>query len=95
LKRLHGVVIDDSEAQIVGAWVHSQHVKPYLGNGYLHDENNAKGEKTLTFATTKLTSGNYEVRLAYSPGEGRAKNVQVTVASADEKSCYDRSKSKT
>jgi len=83
LKKLQGVVVDDSEAQVVGSWTHSQHVKPYLGNGYLHDNNSDKGEKTLTFATTQLTSGNYEVRLAYSPGESRASRIQVTVASAD------------
>lgn len=83
LKRLEGVVVDDSEAQVVGSWTHSQHVKPYLGNGYLHDDNSDKGEKTLTFATTQLNSGSYEVRLAYSPAESRANRIQVTVASAD------------
>jgi hypothetical protein len=83
LKRLQGVIVDDSEAQVVGAWTHSQHVKPYLGDGYLHDENSGKGEKTLTFATNKLINGTYEVRLAYSPGESRAKKIEVTVASAD------------
>lgn len=83
LNRLQGIVVDDSQAQVVGEWTHSQHVKPFLGDGYLHDGNNGKGEKTLTFATSKLTTGSYEVRLAYSPGESRANKIQVTVASAD------------
>jgi hypothetical protein len=83
LQKLQGVIVDDHEAHVVGAWTHSQHVKPYLGAGYLHDENSGKGEKTLTFATNKLVNGTYEVRLAYSPGEGRAKKIEVTVASAD------------
>lgn len=83
LNRLQGIIVDDSEAQVVGAWTHSHRVLPYVGKGYLHDDNANKGEKTLTFATNKLSTGTYEVRLAYSPGESRASNIQVTVASAD------------
>lgn len=83
LNKVQGVVVDDSEAQLVGAWTESKFVKPYLGNGYRHDDNTQKGEKTITFSTNKLSSGTYEVRLAYSPGGGRGSRIPVTVASAD------------
>jgi len=83
LNKLQGVVVDDSEAQLVGSWTESKFVKPYLGNGYRHDDNAQKGEKTITFSTNKLSSGTYEVRLAYSPGGGRGSRIPVTVASAD------------
>jgi hypothetical protein len=83
LDLLPGIVVDDSQAQLVGDWTKSQHVRPFVGEGYVHDDNSLKGEKTITFATNKLQTGSYEVRLAYSPAESRAENISITVASAD------------
>lgn len=83
LDLLLGIVVDDSQAQLVGDWTKSQHVRPFVGEGYVHDDNSLKGEKTITFATNKLQTGSYEVRLAYSPAESRAENISITVASAD------------
>ena len=83
LDLLPGIVVDDSQAQLVGAWTSSQHVRPFVGEGYVHDDNALKGEKTITFSTNKLQTGSYDVRLAYSPGESRAENISITVASAD------------
>jgi hypothetical protein len=80
---LPGVVIDDTAAIKVGEWMHSQHSRRYIGDGYIHDSDTAKGEKTLTFAPQLPKDGVYEVRLAYTPGENRAENVPVTVFSAD------------
>jgi hypothetical protein len=80
---LAGTAVDDAEATKVGIWKHSTFLKPFVGVGYLHDENVGKGEKTLTL-TAKLSSpGMYEVRLAYATGPDRATNVPVTVFSAD------------
>jgi hypothetical protein len=78
-----GIVVDDEQAKRVGDWVHSKFSGTYVGNGYLHDGNADKGAKTLTFQPELHHSGNYEVRLAYSPGTSRATNVAVTVFSAD------------
>ncbi len=80
---LAGVVIDDTAAIKVGEWMHSQHSRRYIGDGYIHDLDTAKGEKTLTFAPQLPKDAIYEVRLAYTPGENRAENVPVTVFSAD------------
>lgn len=80
---LAGVVIDDAQAKRVGTWQFSQYSKRYIGAGYVHDQNTEKGAKTLTFHPEVLRAGQYEVRLAYTPGENRATNVPVTVFSAD------------
>jgi hypothetical protein len=78
-----GIVVDDAQAKKVGEWQHSVHSGHYIGDGYLHDQNMAKGQKTLTFQPDLPNAGKYEVRLAYSPGTSRSDAVPVTVFSAD------------
>jgi hypothetical protein len=82
-KDLPGIVVDDADAKRVGEWQHSQYTKRYVGDGYLHDIDGGKGNKTLTFSPDLPSSGRYEVRLAYTPGGNRADKVPVTVFSAD------------
>jgi cytochrome c553 len=77
-----GIVVDDARAEKVGDWQSSTYSGTYIGAGYLHDKNAGKGEKSLTFQP-ELAAGTYEVRFAYSPGTGRAKNVPVTILSAE------------
>ncbi|MBI3865494.1 MAG: DUF1549 domain-containing protein, partial [Planctomycetia bacterium] len=83
VKDLPGIVVDDAAAKRVGEWQHSQHTRPYIGDGYLHDMDGGKGDKTLTFDPDLPKTGRYEVRLAYTPGGNRAEEVPVTVFSAD------------
>ena len=78
-----GIVVDDTQAKQVGDWVESTHGKTYIGTGYRHDGNAGKGTKTLTFDPDLPATGRYEVRLAYSPGKGRAAEVPVVVFGAD------------
>jgi len=78
-----GIVVDDSQAKKVGEWQHSTHSGHYIGDGYVHDQNAGKGEKTLTFQPELPGAGRYEVRLAYSPGTSRSDAAPVTVFSAD------------
>jgi hypothetical protein len=82
-KELPGIVVDDRNGTIVGDWQRSQSVKPYVGDGYLHDQDKEKGEKTITFLPELPKAGKYEVRLAYTPGDNRCEAVPVTVMSAD------------
>jgi hypothetical protein len=82
-KDLPGIVIDDTEAKIVGEWKHSTAVGTYIGQGYLTDYNTGKGEKTVTFTPPIPQPGRYDVRLAYSYLGDRANNVKVTVFHAD------------
>ncbi|HEX5499989.1 MAG TPA: DUF1553 domain-containing protein, partial [Thermomicrobiales bacterium] len=81
-KTLPGIVVDDLQATAVGEWKLSQFTSFYIGDGYLHDRNAGKGEKTLTFLPKLPRAGVYEVRLAYTEGSNRATNVPVTVFSA-------------
>jgi hypothetical protein len=81
--RIPGIVLDDSDAKIVGSWKTSRFVRNYIGKGYISDENKGKGEKTVTFMPAFPESGRYEVRLAYSHGSNRAKNVRVNILHAD------------
>ncbi len=83
LERLAGIVVDDAQAKKVGSWQDSSSVRFYVVNGYVHDQNGGKGEKTITFEPVNLPGGNYEVRFAYSPGDNRASNLQASIFSAD------------
>jgi len=79
---LPGTVVDDAQASQRGDWTVSTLFKGFVGSGYLHDNNQEKGKRSLTFET-QLASGQYEVRLAYNGGSTRAKNVPVEITHAD------------
>ena len=79
-----GIVMDDLDATAVGAWAVSASVQPYIEAGYRHDGNAEKGQKSLEFAS-KVKSGRYEVRVAYTANPNRATNVPVTVHHAEGK----------
>ena len=80
---LPGIVVDDSEALKVGDWKSSSRYPPFIGGGYLHDGNEGRGEKTLSFSPKLPVAGRYEVRVAYSGAPSRATRVQVSVLHAD------------
>jgi mono/diheme cytochrome c family protein len=80
---LPGIVVDDSVAQKVGMWKNSTHYGPYIGDGYVSDHNEGKGEKTITFTPKLPKAGRYEVRVAFNAGPGRAENATVTILHAD------------
>ncbi len=82
-REVPGVVVDDSQATRVGEWKASKYSGSYIGDGYLHDENASKGEKSLTFHPELPEAGKYEVWLAYSAGSNRAASVPITILSAD------------
>jgi hypothetical protein len=80
---LPGLVIDDSQAAKVGDWKASVLVKPFIGEGYVHDKTGSRAERTITF-TPKITSaGRYEVRVAFIGGPDRAGRVQADLLHAD------------
>lgn len=82
LAKLDGVVVDDKEAKRHGEWTHGNAIGPFIGEGYLHDGDEDKGGRTLTFTAKLPKGGEYEVRLAYSPSANRATNVPVVVTHA-------------
>ena len=78
-KTLPGMVLDDIRAKKTGLWQPSAASGPFLGTGYLHDQDTEKGEKRAEFKLKAAKAGPYEVRLSYTPHPNRATNVPVTV----------------
>lgn len=79
ISAITGTVVDNTSAERVGQWVESAHTAKYVGTGYLHDAGQDKGSKSVTFETALPMSGEYEVRLAYSPGPNRSMNTPTHV----------------
>ncbi len=80
-KMLPGIVLDDAQAVLKGPWTRSANFKPHIGSGYLHDDKRGDGQSSATFHFKAPKSGRYEVRMAYSAHETRAKNVPVVIQS--------------
>jgi hypothetical protein len=80
-RTLAGIVLDDAQAELQGAWKASQNFKPHLGSGYVHDNRTGDGSCTATFRFRAPARGTYEVLMAYSAHPTRAKNVPLTITS--------------
>ena len=81
-RALPGIVVDDTQAELVGEWKHSVHTPPFVGAGYLHDDKTGKGGKSATFRPNLPEAGEYEVRLAHNYNVRRATNAPVTIRHA-------------
>ena len=77
--RLKGVVVDDPQATLDGAWADSRSVGKWVGSAYQHDNNARDGKSVARFQARLPQTGMYEVRLAYSFNPNRASNVPVVV----------------
>ncbi|MBI5775338.1 MAG: FAD-dependent oxidoreductase [Verrucomicrobia bacterium] len=84
-KTLPGIVLDDSQAELKGAWSRSSNFKPHVGTGYLHDDKRADGQSSATFRFKAPASGRYDLRMAYSAHETRATKLPLTVQSGGRK----------
>lgn len=80
---LTGLVIDDTKAKFKGEWKSSTSVKPFLGESYVHDSQEGKGEKSAEFEFQVKSAGEYAVLVAYTPGGNRDKAVPITIHTAD------------
>ena len=78
-----GVVIDNTQAKLVGNWKESTFSKDYIGAGYIHDDKMDLGQKKVIFSTSLPTSGEYELRIAYPGSNGRANNVPIKIKHAE------------
>ena len=81
-KRLPGIIVDETEAQLQGNWQYSTHTPPYVGRGYLHDQKSGKGSKSVTYPIQVPQSGWYEVRLSHDYNVRRATNTWVRIKHA-------------
>ncbi|MCA9049991.1 MAG: DUF1553 domain-containing protein [Planctomycetaceae bacterium] len=77
-----GDVVDDAAASLVGSWKKSSLTPPFVGAGYIHDDQQDKGAKSVTFRWTPLHSGLFEVRLSYAHGVNRSDSVPITIEHA-------------
>jgi len=82
-KALPGIVVDDTQAVLVGQWQHSVHTPPFVGQSYIHDQKELKGEKSATFTPDLPHDGQYEVRVAHNSNVRRANHVPITIRHAD------------
>lgn len=81
-EKLGGIVVDDLEAQRTGFDAHGHTTSPFVGEGYAHDNNEAKGDQKARFIPNLPKAGKYRVAIAYTALANRASNVPVTVHSA-------------
>jgi hypothetical protein len=79
-KKMEGIVIDDEDAELEGAWAKGQGLKPFVGDHYSYGS--AKGASARFIFAVK-ESGNYDVRVYWQPHENRAKAAPIMVLSAD------------
>lgn len=80
---LPGIVLDETDAELVGTWQYSTHTPPYVGIGYLHDQKSGKGEKSVTWTPDLPKAGRYEVRLSHCYNVRRSTNTPVTIHHAE------------
>ncbi len=81
--KLPGIVVDETAATLVGRWQYSTHTPPYVGLGYLHDQKEGKGQKSVTFTPTLPRDGTYEVRIAHCYNIRRSTSAPITIHHAD------------
>jgi FAD dependent oxidoreductase len=79
LSGLEGIVVDDDQAVLSGAWQSSMSAAKYVGLGYRHDGNSDGSDAQASFRATIPHAGKYQVRLAYPPNANRAKAVSVVI----------------
>ena len=79
-KSLKGIVLDDADAARKGPWKASTVAgNRRVGTGYLHDDNNAKGQLSLSYVPELPEEADYEVVLISVPNANRATNVPVSI----------------
>lgn len=81
--KLEGVVVDNTDATLVGEWKHSVHTPPFVGASYIHDLKEGKGEKSATFTPFLPEAGSYEVRISHNTNIRRSTNAPITIRHAD------------
>lgn len=85
-KLLPGIVLDDSQAKLTGNWSRSTNFKPHIESGYVFSgekgsSSKGDGKSTAIFRFKSSKSGRYQLLMAYSAHETRAKNVPVGFSS--------------
>ena len=64
LTKLPGIVVDNTDAELTGDWIESNHVSPYIGENYVHDGNKDKGERLAKYTPDIPAAGRYAIRVS-------------------------------
>ncbi len=70
---------DVAGVTIVGSWRTSAFDPGYYGSDYIHDRNNNKGTKSVTFTPSLPGAGLYEIFLIWPAAPNRDANVSITI----------------
>ena len=75
-----GIVVDVAKAERKGDWTTGNLPNHRaVGVGYIHDDNQGKGEKSVRWTPNIPEAGEYEIIFHYPPNRNRATNVPMTV----------------
>ncbi|RYD38814.1 MAG: FAD-dependent oxidoreductase [Verrucomicrobiaceae bacterium] len=74
-----GIEVDEVAATRTGDWTEAS------SGGYLHDNDDGKGTKTITYTPDLPKDGSYDVYLTWRKNGNRATNVPVEITGADGK----------
>ncbi|MDA8632620.1 DUF1553 domain-containing protein [Verrucomicrobiales bacterium] len=85
---LKGIVLDDTEATLVGEWQSSTSVARWVGAHYIHDRNEPGVEKSVRFETSVEKSGTYELRVSWANGQNRSTDVPIEVITKAKKETH-------
>lgn len=82
------IIVDVTSAVVVGSWLEGTAFRPTIGSGYLHDDDQGKGQKSITFTVKVETPARYAIRLHYNSHETRSSCTPVTVKIGEEAQAF-------
>ncbi len=78
-KKMAGLVIDDTSAEMKGEWVSGAGLKGYVGYGYVYS---TRKDASITFRFKAPADGKHEIRVAYGNHQNRGSTVPVLVSAS-------------
>ena len=86
LKELEGIVVDDDDAILKGAWTVGTGLKNYVQYGYRYGSPNTNSSATCSLKAKE--AGNYAIEIFTLSHENRSTNTPVVVTQAGKSSTY-------
>ncbi|MCA9057126.1 MAG: DUF1553 domain-containing protein [Planctomycetaceae bacterium] len=75
---LPGIIVDDDQAVLTGAWGSSEHSPPYIGSGYRHS-NSPRTRQTAEYRALIPTDGEFVIRMSHNSQSSRTADLPVTI----------------
>jgi hypothetical protein len=82
-EKLGGIIVDDNEAELNGFTSEGHTTPGFVGTGYRHDGDTAKGEQKARFTPDLPAAGQYRVAITYTALGNRAEKIPVIIHHAD------------